>query len=109
LGRNDRIKDRSLKAFFEEYRNEINWDRADRAWLDEVIGNAKGEESSDEQAIEHEPALPHAIPQDSSGDPCGYLFDPDRTATSTHAHAQGKDPESQNSRAHAANLQRWRS
>ena len=110
LGRNDRIKDRSLKAFFEEYGNEINWDRADRAWIDEVIGNAKGEESSDDdQAIEHEPALPHAIPQDSSGDPCGYGFDPDRTATSTRAHGQGKDPESQNSRAHAANLQLWRS
>jgi len=70
LGRNNRVKDRSLKAFFEDHGDEINFERADRAWIDEVIGNVKGEQSTDEQATE--PALepPDATPQDQLTGSC---------------------------------------
>ncbi len=58
LGRNDRVKDRSLKAFFQEHGNKLNWERVDRAWIDEVIGNADSEESGEEQAMEHGQSRP---------------------------------------------------
>jgi len=104
LGRNNRVKDRTLKAFFEEHRNEISWERVDGAWIEEVIGNAKGEEGTEEQATEHAQALPAAIPQDPSTDTCDSDCDHHRTATSRRAHGQGGDPEPQNSRARAASL-----
>jgi hypothetical protein len=70
LGRNNRVKDRSLKVLFEEHGDEINWDRADRAWIDEVIGNAKEEESTDEQATERALEPPDASPQGRSTGSC---------------------------------------
>ena len=104
LGRNGRIKDRVLKAFFEEHGDEVNWDRADREWLEEV--NAKGEESEDdEHAMGHEPEPPDAIPQGSSAALGGSGLDPDRKATSTRARGPDENPEQHNNRAHAANLQ----
>ncbi len=105
LGRNDRIKDRSLKAFFQEHGGELNWKQVDRAWIDEVIGNAKAEEGTDEQATEHGPALPDAIRQNPSADSCDSGSGLHRKATSTRAHGQAEDPEPQNIRAHAASLQ----
>jgi hypothetical protein len=104
LGRNGRIKDRCLRAFLEEHRDEINWDRADRGWIEEVIGNAECEEGEDyKQAMEHEPALPGAIPQEASVALGGSRLDPDRKPTSTRARGLDEDPEQQKSRAHAAN------
>ncbi|HLG97902.1 MAG TPA: hypothetical protein VKX49_16430 [Bryobacteraceae bacterium] len=104
LGRNRRIKDRVLRAFLEEHGDEINWDRADRGWLEEV--NAKGEEGEDEeQAMEHEPKLPDAIPQRPSAARDGSGLDRDRRATSTRARGPDENPERQNNQAHAANLQ----
>ena len=102
LGRNNRVKDRSLKVFFEKHREAINWERVDRAWIDEVIGNANSDESTDEQATEHVPELPGATQQDRSSDPCNSASGPHRTATSRRARGQGEDPEPQNSRARAA-------
>jgi hypothetical protein len=37
LGRNNYVKDRSLRAFFDEHGDELNGERVDRAWVDEVI------------------------------------------------------------------------
>jgi hypothetical protein len=102
LGRNGRVKDRSLKAFFQEHGNELNWERVDRAWVDLVIGNAKGEESIDEEAMECGQALPDAIPPDPASDSCDSGSDVHRTATSRRVHGQAEDPEPQSSRAHAA-------
>ena len=106
LGRNGRIKDRVLKAFLAEHGDAINWDRADRGWIEEVIGNAKGDEGEDdEQAMEHEPTLPDAIPQGPSAARDGSGLDRDRRATSTRARGPDENPERQNNQAHAANLQ----
>jgi hypothetical protein len=104
LGRNHRVKDRLLKDFFEQHRDEIDWERVDPAWIDEVIGNANGEESMDDHATEQAPAPPGAIRQDPSSDPCDSGSGPHRTATSTRAPGRGENPEPQNSRARAASL-----
>jgi hypothetical protein len=105
LGRNNRVKDRSLKVFFEEYGDQLNWERVDRAWVDEVIGSAIGEESSDERGTAHGPALPDATRPDRSTDSCGSGSGPHRRETNRRAHGQGEDPEPPNSRAHAASFQ----
>jgi hypothetical protein len=105
LGRNDRIKDRSLKAFLEKHGDEINWDRADRGWIEEVIGNAKDDSADDEQAMQHEPGLPDAIPRGPSAAICDSGLDPHRRATSTRARGPDENPEQQSNRARAANLQ----
>ena len=68
LGRNYRVKDRSLKAFFEEHRDEVNWARVDRAWVDEVIGNATSGESEDGQFTERGTTLPGSKHQDRTAD-----------------------------------------
>lgn len=102
LGRNNRVKDRSLKAFFEEHRDELNWARVDRAWVDEVIGNAIGEDSEDGQVTEHGPTLSDATNQDPSADSCAGGSGPHRTPTNRRARGQGEDPESQNNQARAA-------
>ena len=104
LGRNNRVKDRSLKVFFEEHGDQMNWERVDRAWIDEVIGDAEGQESTDKQAMEHAPALPGASLQDPSADSCSSGPGPHRTATSRRAPGRGEDLELQNSRARAASL-----
>jgi hypothetical protein len=95
LGRNNRIKDRSLKAFFEEHHDALNWARVDRAWVDEVIGNAIGEDSEDGQVTEHTPTLPGATYQ-SLSDCYRVGSGPHVTPTSGRTHGPGEDPERQN-------------
>ena len=105
LGRNGRIKDRSLVPFLREHADELDWERVDRAWVRQVAGSEDENGEAGSATKQRAPAQPDAIELDPEAELADLASNGHRTLANTLVCDLDEGPEPQSNLARAASPQ----